>query len=167
MPPARRSLRPSNPRFHAEMFGTETIPNRPTGKLMLAALGMCLVMINLLYKEAGRGVPWNTCFYAGVCGFGIWLIFFGVFRSHRLHRLWGPLCLLAGILMLCLWFAAPLFGLQARNAVPNSEVLRMLVICSGVLITGYFLVIDREVKAYRHQLKTRDDERHRLQPIRD
>lgn len=163
----RQSLRPSNPRLHSEMFGTETIPNRPTGKLMLAALGMCLVMMNLLFKEAERGVPWNTCFFAGACGFGIWLSFFGVFRSHRLHRLWGFLCLLAGTLMICVWFATSLFGMQIVSAVTNSELLRMLVICSGVLITGYLLVIDREVKAYRHQLKTRDDERHRLQPIRD
>ncbi len=146
------------------MFGTSSIPSRPTGKLVLAALGLCLMMLCHLADEFPERSFWSTLFYLGSTGFGCWLSFFGVFRSPPLHRLWGLGCLVVGAVICGVSLLAPLLGWEVTETITRQETLCLHLGTLGMLIAGYLLVIDRDVTAYRRQLQLHFGGDDRLDP---
>ena len=137
------------------MFGTASIPSRPTAKLVLAALGMCLMMACNLADEFGKRSFWSLAFHFGSLGFGVWLCFFGVFRASALHRLWGWGSLIAGLIICGVLLTAPWLGWEVVDTATSLETLCLYLGTLGMLLTGYLLAIDRDVAAYRRQLALR------------
>lgn len=149
------------------MFGTSAIPNRPTGKLVLAASAMCLMMFCSLARDFAGPSLWNTLFYLGSTGFGSWLSFLGVFRIPALHRLWGLGFLVVGAVICGVSLLAPWLGWETIETVTLKETLCFYLGTLGMLIAGCLLVIDRDVVAYRHQLTLHFPSRDHLDPKAD
>ncbi|MES2597003.1 MAG: hypothetical protein V4662_16785 [Verrucomicrobiota bacterium] len=149
------------------MFGTSSIPNRPTSKLVLAASGMCLMMFCSLARDFTGPSLWNTLFFLGSVIFGSWLSFLGVFRSPALHRLWGLGCLVVGVVICGVLLLAPLLGWEVVETTTRQDTLCLYLGTLGILLTGYLLVIDRDVVAYRHQFTLHFPNLDRLDPKAD
>lgn len=131
---------------------------RPTWKLSVAFAGMCCLYGDRFFREfREHDFQWAWALSEiGTAGFGIWLAWYGIFRTAALQMLWGWICLLAGVCALGMMAAHYLGWLQLRA--PADRLLVTLVIP----VTGWLLVIDREVARYRKNLRKLEDARCKL-----
>lgn len=135
------------------MFGTASIPNRPTGKLVVAALAVELIYYCWLMKEAEKGQLLNTWAYCVLIGWMMWRSWGIIFKEPARHKLYGTILLILGTLYLG-FFAVPLLGWMPKQVIAVSAIGQALGYCVGSLIAGYLLLLDREIAAWRHHCLT-------------
>ena len=140
---AQQSLRPSNPRLHSEMFGTETIPNRPTGKLAASAVGMMVMLLtsddSSYWQEAGWPLAGRIAAYFPSALF----VYITAFHSPGLQMFWGWALIFTGGLSLTLL-------LTGKSGFSTPIAILHIILQFGV---SYLLLLDRSVVGYRSKLR--------------
>jgi hypothetical protein len=115
-------------------------------KLIAAALSLSVSSIWCFFHEIARSSSGWIIFMIGCYIFGVFLAFWGVFRSPQLQLLWG-------------WLSAPFAPLAIIfllvGFIPGPEVLSVSVSAAAAVIGGYLLLLDADVKDYRRRIKTR------------
>lgn len=137
-----------------------TIPSeRPTLKLGIAFAGMCVLMLQSGLRELQKpDLGWTGWMLAALSiGPGIWISWIGIFRSALLQWLWGCVCLLVGLFVLAL-LMANLMG-RLHPTVPLWDFLPEALVLP---VTGWLLVVDRDVARYRTHLRKLENERSKL-----
>lgn len=134
---------------------------RPTLKLNIAFLGMCWLVVDGACRELLRGnFDWVDWVIACISvGFGVWIAWHGIFKSVSMHWLWGWPCLALGgtlLIMLAGWL---MFGWPSVTKLPMRLVLLGII---GMPVTGWLLVMDRDVSRYRKHLREMENEARRL-----
>jgi hypothetical protein len=135
------------------MFGTASILNRPTGKLVLAASAVELIYYCWLMKEAEKGRLLNTWAYCVLIGWMMWRSWGIIFKEPTRHKYMGTILLILGMLYLG-FFAAPLLAWAPKQVISNSAIGQALGYCVGSLIAGYLLLFDKEIAAWRHSCRS-------------
>lgn len=131
---------------------------RPTWKLGIAFAGMSgLAFDDLCRNLLQHDFDWLWVVWRmATAGFGIWLAWFGIFRTASLQLLWGWMCLVAGLLVLVM-LAAHFLGL-----LPFHVPLDRMPLVFALPVTGWLLVIDRDVARHRTHLRKLEDARCKL-----
>jgi hypothetical protein len=116
--------------------------------LVVAAMAAMLIMLESKHLES----VFDKLLFIAYVPIGVWIAFYGVFKSPQLQLLWGWMCLACGSLVVVLTVAALL-----RNApLPKRELpVRLMLEIGVMLLNGYLLVFDRRIREYRHALRTR------------
>ena len=124
-------------------------------KLWIAFAAMSGVVVTEIFaryvKPESGWIDWILAVLRIVLG--IWVAWFGIFRTSRLHLLWGWICLLSGFLSL-LVFVLLFLGPHHSIAFP-----RHLLSAGCSAVCGWLLVFDRQVAAHRSQLRVEEDKR--------
>ena len=144
------------------MFGTASIPNRPTAKLSVAAGLLCVAMIQGLFANVDLG-----SFYILLGGMGLVWVVYGIFRISGFQIMFGLMGLIVGIGAVGL----PIVVIVS-NLITETESSRFvwsfgwnhLLNSVGAITVSYLLLFDKEVAAYRRQLAVRFPDKDSLDP---
>ena len=122
-------------------------------KLVIAALAICLIMAVEMFPDFVTG-GWSEKILCTVTfGFGVWLAFFGVYRSAWLQLMWGWVCLIGSAAITWTICAQTIHGRAAFEPRSMDAVLPWI----GMVVAGYLLVIDRQVARYRAERPKQHD----------
>lgn len=146
------------------MFISETIPNRPTGKLLFAAALLILAAAAVLFDEHQReGLAlWSEVLLMIVYSF---FILYAVIEIPVFQTLVGILALIQGLcggFMILTNTISTLFG--NRPVDQFSDIAGRHLIILWFLLVGYLLAIDKNIAEYRCQLRRHFPEKVRLDP---
>ncbi len=147
------------------MFGTASIPNRPTAKLSVAAGLVCVAMIRGLFANLD-----HSWFHGLLSGMGLIWVVFGIFCISGFQIMFGLMGLILGILAVGLPIVV-----VVSNLITETESSRFvwsfgwnhLLNSVGAITVSYILLFDKEVAEYRRQLALRFPSKHRLDPTVD
>jgi O-antigen ligase len=122
---------------------------------------MCWLIADGAYRELmSNDREWMSWVWAFTfLGAGIWISWVGIFKTAGMQLLWGWLFLVAGIILITLLVGWLLFGWTPVNRMPTRLMLLGAV---GMPVTGWLLVLDRDVARYRTQLRKLEDQRCKL-----
>ncbi|MEQ1752040.1 MAG: hypothetical protein ABL974_21645 [Prosthecobacter sp.] len=146
------------------MFISETIPNRPTGKLLFASALLILATAMVLFDEHQReGMAlWSEVLLMIVYSF---FILYAVIEIPAFQTLVGILALIPGLcggLMILANSISTLFG--HRPVDQFSDIAGRHLIILWFLLVGHLLAIDKDIAEYRRQLRLHFSEKDRLDP---
>jgi hypothetical protein len=92
----------------------------------------------------------STILYSVVMLLGVFLAYFGIYRSPGLHFLWGSVCLVSGLGAVTLGAWRWATGSMPPRSFPWWPVVGV----SLMLGVGYLLILEPYVRAYRRSLRS-------------
>lgn len=138
------------------MFGTDTIPGRPTSKLVLIS---ALLILPLLAGSflGGQDAPMSRAPLGISCILLMltWACVFGVFRLMALLSYFGMFCLIFGLVLGAQLLVGVLVAISSEpdRAQFHWSNLQLIHLCYlWPLVVGYLLSIDKDITEYRRQL---------------
>lgn len=138
------------------MFGTDTIPGRPTSKLVLIS---ALLILPLLAGSflGGPDAPMSRAPLGIGCILLMltWACVFGVFRLMALLSFFGMICLIFGLVLGAQLLVGVLVAISSEpdRAHFHWSKLQLIHLCYlWPLVVGYLLSIDKDITEYRCQL---------------
>ncbi len=142
------------------MFGTASIPNRPTAKLSIAAGLLCVAMIQGSFADLELG--W---FQIPLSAFALIWVVYAIFRIEPVQIMFGLMGLIAGTGAVVVLFLVPVTNLISGDSTSDRSLnFNLLPIATGALAVGYLLLFDKEVAEYRRNLALRFPNKDRLDP---
>ena len=132
---------------------TTTPSQQPTLKLGIAFAGTSVLFLqNALRELQEHDFAWSGWLMTIlICGSGIWISWTGIFRTAGLQLIWGWACLILGLLVVVM--IATHWREPAWAFLPEALALP---------VTGWLLVVDRDVARYRTHLRNLEDKRSKL-----
>lgn len=151
------------------MFGTASIPNRPTAKLVLAAV-LCFIPALIVCLIGGADAPISKLpvIVGFALSFWIWWCFYAMFRLLGLQSLLGPLFLIIGLVGVGQWMIGMIVTTISDPSKALLELRQLnLILLAGILwplAIGYLLAIDKDITEYRRQFRHHFPAKDRLDP---
>jgi len=128
---------------------------QPTLKLGIAFAGMSLLGVDYALSELSRGSGWWMPFSLFVyLPAYAWIVWVGVFKAPSLQLMWGWGALLLGGVAMAVLMGRLAFGSDHASHVSSIQLSKSILL---MLMTGWPLVFDREVKRFRAALRRLND----------